>query len=86
MIRSFALTFAAPTLRLWLGTLIAVQLLAGRTDFEQFFDDAYAVVPFMCWLPNIVVAEIMIYRRNLPGLRLSPSPTSRRRAQAVAGA
>ncbi|GAA1613644.1 DUF2306 domain-containing protein [Actinoplanes couchii] len=84
MIRSFALTFAAPTLRLWLGTLIGVQLLAGRTDFEQIFDDAYAVVPFMCWLPNIVAAEFMIYRRKLPGLRFSPAPTSRPRVQARA--
>ena len=86
MIRSFALTFAAPTLRLWLGTMIGVQLLAGRDDFDQIFDNAYAVVPFLCWLPNIVVAEFMIYRRNLPGLRLSPSPTSRRQAQAAARA
>ncbi|GGM72913.1 DUF2306 domain-containing protein [Dactylosporangium sucinum] len=80
MIRSFALTFAAPTLRLWLGVLIGVQLLAGRcatADVDQMFADAYAAVPFLCWLPNIVVAELMIRRRNLPGLRFSPSTTSR---------
>ncbi|MFI2241489.1 DUF2306 domain-containing protein [Streptomyces chrestomyceticus] len=29
VIRSFALTFAAPTLRIWLGLLIGVQTLAG---------------------------------------------------------
>ncbi|PYC76644.1 hypothetical protein C7C46_21950 [Streptomyces tateyamensis] len=72
MIRSFALTFAAPTLRLWLGLLIGAQALVGShaTD-QQMFDNAYAAVPFLCWLPNIVVAELMIRRRNLPGLRFS---------------
>ncbi len=85
MIRSFALTFAAVTLRLWLGILIAVQLLAGATDFDLVFDNAYAVLPFLCWLPNIVVAELLIHRRNLPGLRFSPSPAVRVRKEPVAG-
>jgi hypothetical protein len=89
MIRSFALTFAAPTLRLWLGVLIGVQLLAGRgaeADIDQLLGNAYAAVPFLCWLPNIVVAEVLIRRRNLPGLRFSPSPTPRLMTRATAGA
>ncbi|WP_063752399.1 DUF2306 domain-containing protein [Streptomyces natalensis] len=79
MIRSFALTFAAPTLRLWLGLLIGIQALIGShaTD-QQMFDNAYAAVPFLCWLPNIVIAELMIRRRNLPGLRFTPSAGQRR--------
>jgi uncharacterized membrane protein len=77
MIRSFALTFAAPTLRIWLLTLINVQLLFGHgVSAGQAFQTAYYVLPFLCWLPNIVVAELIIRRRNLPGLRFSPSPTS----------
>jgi hypothetical protein len=85
MIRSFALTFAAPTLRLWLGILIEIQILAGGHDA---YNNAYAALPFLCWLPNIVVAEIMIRRRNLPGLRFSPSPspTARRVARAATAA
>lgn len=78
MIRSFALTFAAPTLRLWFGTLIGVQLLMGRASeisVDEITGIAYAAVPFLCWMPNIVVAELMIRRRNLPGLRFSPSPS-----------
>lgn len=72
MIRSYALTYAAPTLRLWLGILIGVQILAGRgADGQTMYETAYAAVPFLCWLPNIVVAEFMIRRRHLPGLRLS---------------
>ena len=89
MIRSFALTFAAPTLRLWLGILIGFQVLSNSlfgTTFDDYYENAYPVVPFMCWLPNIVVAENMIRRRNLPGLRFSASPTSRRMAKAAAEA
>jgi uncharacterized membrane protein len=81
MIRSFALTFAAPTLRLWLGVLILFQVAIGaggpNAEVDRLMADAYAAVPFLCWLPNIVIAEIMIRRRNLPGLRFSPSPAPR---------
>lgn len=79
MIRSFALTFAAPTLRLWLGLLIGVQALAGgHTGGQQMFDNAYAAVPFLCWLPNLVVAELMIRRRGLPALHLTTASAPRR--------
>jgi uncharacterized membrane protein len=88
MIRSFALTFAAPTLRLWLGVLILFQVVVGTggadVEVDQLMANAYAAVPFLCWLPNIVVAEIMIRRRDLPGLRFSPSPSSRGTARADA--
>jgi hypothetical protein len=74
MIRSFALTFAAVTLRLWLGLLITAQALAGsQASGERMFMNAYVVVPFLAWLPNLVVAELMIRRRDLPGLRYSPA-------------
>ncbi|MEU4195507.1 hypothetical protein AB0E69_26640 [Kribbella sp. NPDC026611] len=53
----------------------------SEVDPDQLMNNAYAAVPFLCWLPNIVVAELMIRRRNLPGLRFSPSPTSRRITQ-----
>src|SRR3981081_882212 len=60
MIRSFALTFAAPTLRIWLGTLISVQLLFGHgVSGAQAFQNAYLVLPWFCWLPSIVVADII---------------------------
>ncbi|MEV0393765.1 DUF2306 domain-containing protein [Polymorphospora rubra] len=68
MIRNFALTYAAPTLRLWLGVLILVQVpfAAPGTDFQALFDNAYHAVPFLCWLPNLVVAEWLVRRRGLP--------------------
>ncbi|MBV6700160.1 DUF2306 domain-containing protein [Kitasatospora aureofaciens] len=78
MIRSFALTYAAVTLRAWLGVLIALQLLTaqGPVDGTRIFDTAYAVVPFLCWLPNLVVAELLIRRRGLPSYRLTPAPAT----------
>ncbi|WP_265520160.1 DUF2306 domain-containing protein [Oerskovia flava] len=72
VMRSYALTFAGPTLRLWLAVLILGQVaLGGATDEEAVFAAAYAVVPFLCWLPNLVVAEWLIRRRGLPAYRLA---------------
>ncbi|MEV8324208.1 DUF2306 domain-containing protein [Kitasatospora sp. NPDC059811] len=75
MIRSFALTYAAVTLRSWLGVLILLQTLTaqGHVDGQRFFDNAYAAVPFLCWLPNLIVAEFLIRRRGLPAYRLTPA-------------
>ncbi|NLF05816.1 MAG: DUF2306 domain-containing protein [Actinomycetales bacterium] len=71
-IRNYALSFAAPTLRLWLGVLIVVQIVAsgGTLDPDAAFENAYAAVPFLCWLPNIVVAEWLVRRRGLPSYRV----------------
>lgn len=69
MIRSFALTFAAATLRLWLGTLIATQLPFLQTkyggDFDALFVEVYRVVMWLCWVPNIIFAEWFIQRRHV---------------------
>jgi ABC-type spermidine/putrescine transport system permease subunit II len=56
MIRSFALTFAAVTLRLYLplGFLLPVS-----------FDDAYRVISFLCWVPNLLAAEWLLRRRPI---------------------
>ena len=57
MIRSFALTLAAVTLRVWLP----LQLAAGIP-----FHDAYQVVAWLCWVPNLVVAEWIVLRVTSP--------------------
>jgi Predicted membrane protein (DUF2306) len=49
MIRNFSLTFAAVTLRLYLP-------IAGATGIG--FDVAYPAIAWLCWLPNLVVAEL----------------------------
>ncbi|MGC0313400.1 DUF2306 domain-containing protein [Kitasatospora acidiphila] len=74
MIRSFAITYAAVTLRAWLGVLIVLQLATahGTVDGTRVFDNAYAPLPFLAWLPNLVVAEFLIRRRGLPSYRLTP--------------
>ena len=71
MIRNYALTYAAVTLRLWLPLLLLTPLVLGRPwEFDTAFADAYAAVPFLSWLPNLVVAEWLIRRRGLPSYRL----------------
>jgi uncharacterized membrane protein len=54
MVRNFALTFAAVTLRIWLPGWVA----AGVP-----FEAAYPVVAWLCWVPNAAVAEIVLRSR-----------------------
>lgn len=56
MVRSFALTFAAVTLRLYLP----IGVMAGLT-FEQI----YVATAWISWVPNLALAELYI-RRGLP--------------------
>lgn len=78
VLRSVAVTFAAPMLRLWLGLLIGVQVpFAGAdVDADTLFANAYQAVPFLCWLPNLLVAEWLVRRRGLPSYRLPPVDAS----------
>jgi uncharacterized membrane protein len=54
MIRSFALTFAAVTLRIWLPLFPGVLKL----DFTQ----SYQAISWLCWVPNILIAETLVSR------------------------
>jgi uncharacterized membrane protein len=56
MIRNFALTLAAVTLRNWLPLM----LFALHWPFRA----SYITVSWVCWVPNLLVAEWMV-RRNL---------------------
>lgn len=49
MVRSYALTFAAVTLRLWLP------LMNFGLGLE--FNTAYRIVAWLCWVPNLLLAE-----------------------------
>lgn len=53
MVRNFALTFAAVTLRIYLPASMA----AGMA-----FELAYPVISWLCWVPNLVVAEVLFNR------------------------
>ncbi len=54
MIRSYALCFAAVTLRLWMPILPAV--------FNLKFIESYSIISWLCWVPNLIFAEILIRR------------------------
>jgi uncharacterized membrane protein len=62
MLRSYALTFAAVTLRIW---LVPLTMLFG--DFEA----GYRVVAWFCWVPNLLVIEAVIRARK--SKRTSPA-------------
>jgi len=54
MTRSYALTFAAVTLRIYLP----LSQVAGIP-----FEPAYQTIAWLCWVPNLIVAEWLILRR-----------------------
>ena len=56
MVRNFSLTFAAVTLRLYLPAL----LLTGN------FEAGYALIAWLCWVPNLLVAEWWVRTRMVP--------------------
>ena len=56
MIRNFALTLAAVTLRNWLPLM----LFALHWPFRL----AYITVSWLCWVPNLFIAEWMVRRRR----------------------
>jgi hypothetical protein len=56
MLRSFALTFAAVTLRLYLPLVP----LAGLS-----FMTGYRAISFLCWIPNLVLVELYLRRSRI---------------------
>jgi uncharacterized membrane protein len=53
MVRNYALTFAAVTLRLWL-------ILFQMAEFE--FIESYITVAWLSWVPNLMIAEVIVNR------------------------
>ena len=51
MVRNFALTFAGVTLRLWLAASFIAQIR---------FEDSYHYIAWLCWVPNLIVAQAQI--------------------------
>ncbi len=60
MIRNFSLTLAAVTLRLWLPILIVSQIGVG-IESDPAFMTAYQIVPWLSWIPNLIIAEWIIH-------------------------
>jgi uncharacterized membrane protein len=54
MIRSYAVTLAGVTLRLYLGISVVLGF--------KFFD-AYPILAWICWIPNLLIAEFFIKQK-----------------------
>jgi hypothetical protein len=65
MVRNVAITLAAVTLRLWLPVLLSTHLP---------FDTAYPIVAWMCWLPNLLVAEAVVRLSARPRMQAPVRP------------
>ncbi|MFT3724784.1 MAG: DUF2306 domain-containing protein [Hyphomonadaceae bacterium] len=68
MIRSFALTFGAVTLRIYLP----IAIIQNHGDLPL---DAYRAIAWLAWVPNLIVAELFI--ASLPRLKrrkAAPAP------------
>jgi hypothetical protein len=46
--------------------LVTVQTALAGVDPQVAFDRAYLLVPFLAWVPNLVVAERYLSRRHRP--------------------
>lgn len=55
MIRSYALTFAAVTLRLWLPLFMGA--------FQMSFIESYRIIAWLCWVPNLLIAQWIIHQK-----------------------
>ncbi len=81
MIRNYALTFGAVTLRLWLMVLLVlgnIFLMQSTYAGDQvaLFVDAYRIVAWLAWVPNLLLAEWLFIRRpqaRKQAARLAPS-------------
>ena len=56
MIRSYALCFAAVSLRLWIPIFMFL--------FGMEFYPSYQIISWLCWVPNLLVAEMIIYFKS----------------------
>ena len=59
MIRSYALTFAAVTLRLEMPFFF----ILGGMDYAEVAN----YVAWLGWVPNLIIAELYLHRRHRPG-------------------
>ena len=66
MIRNFALTLAAVTLRNYLPLMLF--------GLHWSFRTTYVVVSWLCWVPNLLVAEWMVQHSRRAPVMIAPSP------------
>ena len=64
MIRSFALTAAAITLRMYLPLIFV---------FRWPFSIGYPAIAWLCWIPNVLAAEVYLHFVPTPSRRTVPA-------------
>ncbi len=64
MVRNFSLTFAAVTLRLYFPASVAMGVTV---------EGAYPVIAWLCWLPNLIAAELLFNRTTDPSIERTTS-------------
>ena len=52
MIRSYGLCMAAITLRLWIPIF--------GFGFGIMFEQSYPIIAWLCWIPNLIIAELLV--------------------------
>lgn len=67
MIRSFALTAAAITLRLYLPLIFV---------FHWSFSIAYPAIAWLCWIPNALAVELYLFFVPTPSGNTPPGASS----------
>jgi hypothetical protein len=67
MIRSYALTAAAITLRMYLPLSFALKIP---------FEIGYPAIAWLCWVPNLLVAELYLQLSNNPAIELPEAAAS----------
>ena len=65
MVRSYALTLAAVTLRIQLG------IYQGALGLS--FDESYSIVAWFCWVPNLIIAEWLFNQAPLRKAQIAAS-------------
>ena len=65
MIRSYSLAFAAVMLRIYLPLAVVLRIP---------FDQAYPAIAWLCWVPNIIVADWLLLRRTPVSVQ-APAPS-----------
>ncbi|MFZ6009211.1 MAG: DUF2306 domain-containing protein [Bacteroidota bacterium] len=70
MIRSYALCFAAVTLRIWLPFF--------QLGLHMDFIEAYRIIAWLCWVPNLIVAEMIVTNIKRNGRTTNDQPSLQR--------
>lgn len=74
MIRNYSLTFAGVMLRLWMPTFV----IAG-VDFMA----GYILIAWLCWIPNLLVAQWIILRHRQFAVRMDKNPNFKKQSESL---